>query len=129
MRKILFPVVMLAALLAVALNRDREVRAQAFPTSDVQITVGVNSSLVVDVTKLAGVPACSKAAGCVATIEICNTKLGIATAQCVELNGTSNFGVTPLSWSLVETSGTAIVKYPVAKLQIGIPSAEANVTP
>lgn len=120
----------LVVLLAAGSEKFWVAHAQAFPSTDVAITAGVNYSFTVDVTKTMAVPPCSKAAGCVATIEVCNTKLGLPTPVCIELNGTANFGVTPLSWALVETTGTAApVKYQVAKLQIGIPSAEANVTP
>ena len=84
-------------------------------------------------------PGCSKSAGCVSTIKLCNfTSTGaVNPASCVVLNGTASNGSTALGYTIEQaipastTTGAAAQTndYTVATLRISIPAAEAEVVP
>ncbi|HKW89745.1 MAG TPA: hypothetical protein VJN21_13435 [Candidatus Acidoferrales bacterium] len=131
-----------AALLACAalfvLAFGGSMRAHAQSVVDTTITVGSSVVFAVDATKLALVPGCSKAAGCVSTIKLCNETNGVVNpSSCVVLNGTANGGSTVLGYTIEEatpanaTTGAAAQTsdYTVATLRITIPPAEAEVVP
>ncbi|HEV2298329.1 MAG TPA: hypothetical protein VGR72_07415 [Candidatus Acidoferrales bacterium] len=126
-----------AALFVLAFGGSERARAQS--VVDTTITVGGSVVFSIDATKLAQVPGCSKSAGCVSTIKLCNlTSTGaINPESCAVLNGTNNNGNTPIGYTIEEaipanaTTGAAAQTsdYTVATLRITIPSAEAEVVP
>lgn len=131
-----------AALLALAsmfaLAFSRADRAAAQSVVDTTITVGGSVVFSIDATKLAAVPGCSKAAGCVSTIKLCNEANGVVNpASCVVLNGTASNGNSVIGYTIEEAipadAATGAVAqtndYTVATVRISIPAAEAEVVP
>lgn len=126
-----------AATLAVVLAGPPRARAQS--VMDTTITVGGSVTFSIDATKLALVPGCSRSAGCVSTIKLCNvTSSGaVNPASCVVLNGTNGAGNTVLGYTIEEaapanaTTGAAAKTsdYAVATVRVSIPPAEAEVVP
>jgi hypothetical protein len=113
--------------------------ASAQSVVDTTISVGGSVTFSIDATKLAAVPGCSKSAGCVSTIKLCNlTAAGVVNpASCVVLNGTSANGSTLIGYTIEEAipanaaTGAAgqTNDYTVATVRISIPAAEAEVSP
>jgi hypothetical protein len=125
-----------ATLFVLAFAGSERVRAQS--VVDTTITVGGSVVFSIDATKLAQVPGCSKSAGCVSTIKLCNETNGIVNpSSCVVLNGTNSNGNTAVGYTIEEaippnaTTGAAAQTndYTVATVRISIPAAEAEVIP
>lgn len=107
------------------------------------ITVGGGGSLKINANQFLAVPACSKAAGCEAKIQICNTNPnGTAnSAACITLNGTADTIVwvgtqdtvtttVPATSSSAATTSETQNSFPWGTLTVqGFPPAETNSTP
>ncbi|HEV2340291.1 MAG TPA: hypothetical protein VGS15_00665 [Candidatus Acidoferrales bacterium] len=126
-----------AALMVLAFGGSKGAAGQS--VVDTTITVGGSVTFSIDASKLALVPGCSKSAGCVSTIKLCNlTSTGaVNPASCVVLNGTASNGNTAIGYTIEQaipantTTGAAAQSndYTVATLRISVPAAEAEVVP
>ncbi len=118
----------LAALLILAGFAVRRAYAQVSTT----LTAGVNMTMNVSANEYVAVPACSTAAKCVASLEICNEAAGKPVSTSCILIGTNFYG--PALWlginqTTTASGGTSSVPYQIGTVQLSVPPAEVNQAP
>jgi hypothetical protein len=100
------------------------------------IAVGVNATLNASADQYLQIPTCSRAAGCVAALELCN-KLSSGLADSSHCITIASQGGPPWSTNLwtgiVETTttagGTSAIPYPFGTVNISVPANEVKQTP
>lgn len=96
---------------------------------DTTIRAGFGVNLNINATKLVLTPGCSRAAGCVTTLVLCQIVNGVKSSNCLTLNGSASEGWTTLDLNIVEKTGTTVSNNQVGSLNVQIPANDLPIVP